>query len=382
MDTHEDIVTSMTDLPDDCLLMIFLRLESCGDCDAFGLTCRRWLQIQCLGRGSLQLRSSYRSDISQDYVRCLSRLLMRFQRLDSINLTGCTGLPDLALTQLQFYGSKLQTLYLDCCIHITDDGLATVSKGCPSLVSISLYRCIITDVGLEVLARSCSNLEKVNLSYCFLISDRGIRALSRSCDRLRAVTISYCRDIRGFGFQGCSPTLSYLEADSCMLTPEGLLGAVSGGGLQYLNVSCLRGWVNGDGLAGIGAGYAVRLQYLNLRLCRFVGDESVEAIAKGCPALKEWNLAVCHGIRVRGWDGIGLYCHKLEILHVNRCQNLCNRGLLAIQDGCERLAVLYMHGCRQVNCVGLESFKRVRWNVRIRREECMCVGPSLDKFFC
>lgn len=378
----EDTVTSMTDLPDDCLLMIFRRLESCADSDSFGLTCRRWLQIQCLGRGSLQLRSSYRPNVSQEYVRCLSKLLMRFQRLDSITLTGCTELPDLALTQLQFYGFNLKTLSLDCCFGITDDGLAMVAKGCPSLVTISLYRCNITDVGLEILAKSCFHLENVNLSYCVLVSDRGIRAFSRYCHRLRAMTVSYCRGITGSGFRGCSPTLSYLEADSCSLTPEGLLGAVSGGGLQYLNVSCLRCWVGGDGLSGIGEGYAARLQYLNFRLCRFVGDESVEAIAKGCPALKEWNLAVCHEIRVRGWDAIGLHCRNLEILHVNRCRNLCNRGLQAIQDGCERLGVLYMHGCRRVNYVGLESFKRMRWKVRIRGEEHMCVGPSLDKFFC
>ncbi|XP_077226789.1 RNI-like superfamily protein [Tasmannia lanceolata] len=380
MDPSKDSAVSVTDIPDECLLLVFQRLENGSDRDAFGLTCRHWLWIQNSARASLQFSCCFSSTLSRDYVRYLSRLLNRFQQLEDLSLAGCTELSDSALTQLQSSGWKLQTLSLDCCFGITDNGIALVSTGCPSLVSISLYRCNITDCGLEILAKSCLALENVNLSYCILLSDRGVRGLSRECLKLHALTISNCRGIKGTGLSGCSPTLVYLEAESCLLTPEGVLGAVSGGGLEYLNFSCLRSWVDGDGLAGIGAGFATRLRYLNLRLCRFVGDESVAAIAKGCPLLEEWNLGLCHEVRVSGWEAIGSNCHKLEILHVNRCRNLCDRGLQALQDGCDQLAVLYIHGCRMITVMGLESFKRVRWGVKIRREECMSVGPRMDKF--
>ncbi|XP_058102502.1 F-box/LRR-repeat protein 12 [Magnolia sinica] len=376
----EDYLVSMIDLPDDSLHIIFHKLESCTDRNAFGLTCWRWLQIQNLARGSLQFKCSHRSSIS-DNVRYLSRLLGRFQQLNSISLAGCTELPDSALTQLRSSGSNLRTLFLDCCFGITDNGLSLVFAGCPALVSVSLYRCNVTDVGLEILAKSCPTLERVNLSYCTLLSDHGIGALSRECLKLRAMTISYCRGITGTGFRGCSPTLAYLEADSCLLTPDGLLGAVSGGGLQYLNVSSLRCWAGGDGLASIGAGFAKNLCFLNLRLCRFVGNESVGTIAKGCPVLEEWNLALCHEVRVSGWEAIGSNCHNLKVLHVNRCRNLCDHGLRALQDGCHQLAVLYMHGCRRVTWVGLESFRMRRWGVKVRGEENVSVGPSLDQFF-
>ncbi|KAF8402388.1 hypothetical protein HHK36_013343 [Tetracentron sinense] len=383
-DPCNDSPTSIMHLPDDCLLVIFGWLESGTDRDSFGLTCHRWLQIQNLSRRSLQFQCSFSQPILSPLSQSgpsinsfhLYRLLTRFQQLSSLSLSGCIELPDPGLTPLQYFGSNLQTLYLDCCFGITDNGLALVAIGCPSLTSISLRRCSITDIGLETLAESCSALRDVNLSFCSLISDCGIRALSQKCRQLQAVRISFCRDITGTGFKSCSQTLAYLEADSCKLEPEGILGVVSGGGLEYLNVSGLNWCIHGDGLAGIGAGFAMTLQVLNLRMCRSVSDESIAAIAKGCPALQEWNLALCHGVRLSGWKAIGLSCRNLETLHVNRCRNLCDRGLEALRDGCKSLSVLYMYRCRQITPLAVELFKCQRGNVEIKEEELMSIVPS------
>ncbi|KAJ8491971.1 hypothetical protein OPV22_013692 [Ensete ventricosum] len=188
------------------------KLQNRADCNAFGLTCHRWLQIQNIARRSLALHFSYDPNIYRNYVIYLPRLLTRFPHLSSISLAGCTELPDSALLRMPPFG----------------------------------------------------------IYYSLPLA------------------------IRGTGFAGCSSTLTYLEADSCMLTPEGVSEAVSGGGLEYLNISNLRICVGADGLAMIGAGSATKLRYLNLRMCRFVSDDSVIAIAQGCPLLEEWSLSVCH----------------------------------------------------------------------------------------
>ncbi|XP_043696995.1 F-box/LRR-repeat protein 12 [Telopea speciosissima] len=384
----DDNRISIVDLPEDCLLAIFRKLESDTDRNSFGLTCHRWLQIQNFGRQSLQFYCSLTipnlSPLSQVVPNInsfhLYRLLSRFQQLSSLSLSGCTELPDSGLNPLQYFGSNLQSLYLDCCFGITDNGLSLVATGCPSLTSISLYRCSITDVGLEILVKACKALKDVNLSYCSLISDIGIRALSRECHEIQAVKISFCRNIFGIGFKGCSQALTFLEADSCKLDPEGILGVVSGGGLEYLNVSALSSCIRGDGLAAIGAGFAMRLRILNLRMCRSVSDESVVAIAKGCPALHEWNLALCHEVKLSGWEAVGFNCHNLEILHVNRCRNLCDRGFQALRDGCNRLSVLYMHRCCCVTVTAIELFKYIRGNVKIKEEELMYIGPKWPFF--
>ncbi|XP_017219946.1 F-box/LRR-repeat protein 12 [Daucus carota subsp. sativus] len=392
MDTiARDTTTSILHLPDDCLYFIFQRLESVFDRKSFGLTCHRWLFIENTSRRSLQFPCSFRHLHRTSLSRTSSTvgsfqlytMLDRFQHLELLCLSGCVHLPDSGLSQLQYYGSKLQTLYLDCCFGITDDlgsmtddGLSVVASGCRSLKCISLYRCNVSSIGIEALAKSCRALEEVNLSYCPLITDTGIRALSQNCHQLRAVRISSCRNITGVGFHGCPRTFVYLEADSCKLETEGITEIVSGGGLEYLNISNLNWAVPGNGLTIVGAGFAKRLKLLDFRLCRTVTDESIIAISRGCPLLQEWNLALCHEVKRPGWESIGLSCHKLERLHVKRCRCLCDRGLQALREGCRNLLILYVTRCRQLSDPAIMIFKCLRGDVKIIEEEVMCIAPE------
>lgn len=376
--------TSILHLPDDCLYFIFQNFDCCSDRDSFGLTCRRWLHIQNFTRRSLQFHCSLTCLRIVSHIlpstnilpSHLHQLLRRFQQLQSLSLSGCTELPDLSLSVLLHYGSKLQSLYLDCCFDITDHGLSIVAHGCPSLTTISLYRCNITDIGLEALSKSCVALKDVNISYSVLVSDRGIRALTQNCRHLRAINISHCRNISGVGFQGCSNNLVYLEADSCKLEPEGIQGIVSGGGLEYLNISNLLWSIRGHGLASMDSGYLSQLRVLNLRLCRTIGNEAIVAISVGCPLLQEWNLALCHEVRLAGWASIGSNCSKLERLHVNRCQNLCDQGLQSLREGCKRLQHLYLSRCRRLSLTAIEMFKCLRSDVKIMDDEIMCIAPA------
>ncbi|XP_060174954.1 F-box/LRR-repeat protein 12-like isoform X2 [Lycium barbarum] len=367
-------------LPDDCLPLIFQHLDCTSDRESFGLTCRRWLQIQNENTRSLQFQIVYpytmlKTSSSSQYdthmsTFQLSRLLNRFQNLDSLSLSRCTELPDSALALLPQHASKLQSLHLDFCFRITDNCFSSVASGCSLLVILSLYQCNVTDYGLEALSNSCLALEDLNVSYCSRISDYGIRAISQNCRHLRAIRISYCGNLTGAGFQGCSQTLTYLEADSCRLEPEGIQSILSGGGLEYLSMSNLTWCADVDGL-----GFAAKLKVLNFRMCEMIGDDCIMAIARDCPSLQEWNLAVCHGVKIGGWESIASHCHNLKTLHVNGCRNLTDQGLQALRTGCKRLSVLYITRCSQISVVALEMFKVARGNVEVKEEEIDCICP-------
>lgn len=304
--------------------MIFQFLSCRVDRESFGLTCRRLLNIQNLNRRSLQFECSFSvyplgsltrrtPEIESSH---LHRLLSRFRNLNHLSLSGCTYIPDSALTPLQFYGSKLCSLYLDCCFRLTDKGLSLAATSCPLLSTISLYRCNITDNGLQTLAESCPSLKRINLSFCTLVTDIGLEKISRGCSQLLVVKIAGCTEIHGIGFKGCSSKLAYIDAESCNIEPNGISGIINGGGIKYLNIQNVGLSVLGTGVRDIGCGLAARLKILNMRMCRTIGDESVIAIAKGCPVLEEWNLALCHGVRISGWEAIGMFCKRLERLHV------------------------------------------------------------------
>lgn len=331
-ESDNNVETSIIHLPDDCLSFIFQRLDSVADHDSFGLTCHRWLNIQNISRRSLQFQCSFsvlnpsslsqtNPDVSSHH---LHRLLTRFQWLEHLSLSGCTVLNDSSLDSL----------------------------------------------------RASLSLKCVNLSYCPLVSDFGIKALSQACLQLESVKISNCKSITGVGFSGCSPTLGYVDADSCQLEPKGITGIISGGGIEFLNISGVSCYIRKDGLVPIGSGIASKLRILNLRMCRTVGDESIEAIAKGCPLLQEWNLALCHEVKISGWEAVGKWCRNLKKLHVNRCRNLCDQGLLALRCGCMNLQILYMNGNARLTPTAIEMFRLHRADITLRTEEMMVIGPD------
>ncbi|MCL7027523.1 hypothetical protein MKW94_029822 [Papaver nudicaule] len=383
---YKNIETPVMNLLDDCLIHIFQQLDSRMDRDSFGLTCHRWLHIQNTSRRSVKLCCSVTtygsSRLTQGSFNVSAfhvyKLLTRFPYLTSLSLSGCTELPDSGLSQLEFFGSSLRSLCLACCFQITDTGFSLVASGCSNLKSVDFYRCNITDIGLTAIAKSCLSLQTVNLSYCTKISDCGVRFLSQKCRQLRSLVMSHCRSITGSGFNGCSETLVHVEADSCKLEPDGISGLVSGGGLEYLNLSGLFWSIHGDGLARIGQGSAVHLRVLNLRMCRDATNEAIMMISKGCPALQEWSLAFCHEITITGWVAIGWNCNNLEVLHVNRCRNFCDRGLQALQDGCKNLSKLHMNHCVRVTQLAVESFKCRRSSVVISQEEAVHIFPSFN----
>ncbi|MED6110261.1 hypothetical protein PIB30_041305 [Stylosanthes scabra] len=360
-DLSTNYETSIMDLPDGCLTIIFHGLDCRTDRESFALTCRKWLylrdsnlqslQFSCSSSGPLPLSTNGVVDLNTIH---LPRLMRRFQQFESISLSGCRWLNDAGLSVLLGHGSNLLELNLDCCLNVNDYGLSLVSSACPSLTSISLHGCHdITDLGLETLASTCLCMEYVDISQCTQISDNGLRALTWCCRQLKGIKISYCDGITGVGFSGCSNTLARIEADYCNLNLEGIKGIVSSGGIEYLDVSCgglkyldaIQMFCSvynpiQDPLAGIA--FCSTIKILNFRLCKTVTDPTVIAIAKGCKLVEEWNLALCHGVSIPGWKAVGFYCNNLKTLHVNGCRRFNFSCLAFFRDGCESLSTVYI----------------------------------------
>lgn len=374
----EDHGSCITHLPDDFLYLIFHKLDSTLDRKSFGLTCHHFFDIQNSSHKSLDVGRVPRSNraIFDTESFIVDKLLNRFRQLESLNLSCLSEISDSGLTKLQLFGSKLQSLCLAFCPRVTNLGLSYIASGCPLLSVISLSNCSVTDAGLEILTKSCKSLIEVNLAWCLKITDRGIWSLNQNCRQLRALKISGCINIVGVGFQGCSATLSYLEANYCAFDPMGITGILSGGGLEYINLYNPHKRTGGLGLAAIGSGIAANLKVLDFRMCTFATEDVIISISKGCPLLHEWNLSSCENIGISGWESIGLYCQNLETLHVNKCVNLCDRGLLALGNGCKRLSVIYMTDCWRITLSGIVSLKIQRDDVKIIHKVVMTNFPN------
>nr|GEU36097.1 leucine-rich repeat domain, L domain-like protein [Tanacetum cinerariifolium] len=269
----------------------------------------------------------------------------------------------------KIYGAELHSLSLSFGTIITKNGLMSITNACPLLSVISLYYyCSITDSGLETLTKACKSLKEVSLEGCTKITDRGILSLNQNCRQLRALNFSCCRKVDGVSFNGISSTLTCLDAEGCAMdmNATGAGRILSGGGLKYLNLS--KSKIPGNGLAAIGLGFASNLKILHFYKCRFIKDDAIIEISKGCPLLQEWNLSVCFQIGIRGWESIGLYCKNLGTLNVINCY-ICEAGLLALGNGCKRLSLLYI---RKRNSAGYDdpSF----FKSKLQREDVQIKG--------
>jgi F-box/leucine-rich repeat protein 2/20 len=123
VDMEDLSLTTIMNLPNDCLLSIFQRFDCRCDRESFSLTCNRWLYIQNSSVQSLQFKPSLRqlnlssSSHSQPTLNIesfesfrLYKLLTRFRHLQSLSLSGCKGIRALCLTRLEHCGSNLQSL--------------------------------------------------------------------------------------------------------------------------------------------------------------------------------------------------------------------------------------------------------------------------------
>ncbi|KAL3573093.1 hypothetical protein D5086_026997 [Populus alba] len=173
-------------------------VQCCGSC---GYP----LNLTSSNRITSNIGSGYQKSIKKGYISFVSVDLSRFTQVDEVlptslaanplqhlqylSSSGCSEMPDSCLSFLQSYALKFLSLNLDCCFGITDNGLSLV-------------------------AASCSSLE------------------------LEAVNVSHCRGVNGSGLGGFSPTSTHIDADSCKLEPEGIIGIVSGGGGGVEHLEC------------------------------------------------------------------------------------------------------------------------------------------------
>ncbi|MCL7025339.1 hypothetical protein MKW94_004038 [Papaver nudicaule] len=300
---------NITNLPGDCLNLIFKCLGNKDNRDSFGLTCRHLLHIQNNYQESLWW--SY-SDEAHNYPRIspdsfpnvLCKLLIRFQLLKYLSFNGRLKITDFARLQPHSFGSNVQYLCIDDCSEYSDIELSIIFSWFPRLKDLDLRFSQITDVGLEALAKCCSSLEKVNLYECHLITDSGI--------------------------------------SGCKLEPEGINAIVSCGRLKYLSLY---------DLAKVEEG--------------FINSEAVMMISKGCPLLKTLNLSYCKGIELEGWEAIGRNCKNLQHLTVYGCNKFCDQGLQALRIGCNKLSKLCVDNGISCSSSAIELFKHKRPNCEV-----------------
>lgn len=290
----------ISDLPDECLALIFQYLGSV-ERENCSLVCRRWFRVEGQSRHRLSLKAD------SDLVPFIPSLFSRFD----------------AVTKLALKCNRRS-------VSINDDALAIISLRCRNLTRLKLRACReLTDAGMTAFAKNCKGLKKLSCGSC-TFGAKGMNAVLDNCSALEELSVKRLRGIM----------------DGTAAKPIG-----PGVAASSLKTICLKELYNGQCFGPLIVA-SKNLRTLKLFRCSGDWDNLLEAIADGVTSLIEVHLE-----RIEVSD-LGLAaisnCLDLEILHLVKTPECTNAGLVSVADRCKLLRKLHIDGWK-MNRIGDEG---------------------------
>jgi hypothetical protein len=238
---------------------------------------------------------------------------------------------------------KVKQIYLNGCVHVTDEGFRALAAKCqgPEWTHLDLTGCPqITDGGFTALADKCQNVTHFGLS-------------SRN---LTDTTLTH------FAENKCT-NVTYLNLTGCARISEASVtafAAACGEKLTYLNVAeCLH--LTDRSIRAFASVCGSNLTYLNLTGCAQITDATVEAFATACgPTLTHLYLTGCIHITnasLAAFAADNNKCTQLTHVGVGDNRNISNQAFIHFAKACCQNAThLALKGCRNLTYTGLHAF--------------------------
>ncbi|XP_005178028.1 F-box/LRR-repeat protein 7 isoform X1 [Musca domestica] len=170
------------------------------------------------------------NDITDTATDNMCLVMQRLPNLCYLSLESCRdAVTDVTLENIFRHQTKLQHLFLDDCMRISDEGLLgfgshpapihrlkglqTLSlRGCRNLSNRALAKGLkfpelrklvlgychkISSMGIEELVENCPSLEDLTISSCLMIDDDAMLHIAQGLPRLRRLNVSNCINLTG-----------------------------------------------------------------------------------------------------------------------------------------------------------------------------------------
>lgn len=272
-----------------------------------------------------------------------------------IRISNCDEITDNGICNLGIQCHALQEMYMNGCTQVSVVGLRQIVHLCKSLEVLDLSDCPqMNDQTLIALA-SCVQIKKLVFQRCKHISDNGIAQLSRCCKRLTYLDISSCAKIGEYGDlallqigKNCQ-ALKVLDLYGCQHVRDKGVRAIARG-CPLLNTLRLTGCNDvSEQAIRLLAKYCNGLQVLSLAGCTATCDDSLVRLAKSCAQLKWLDISGSPKVGVLGIRELFKQCTRLEYLDISKCKNVN-----------DEVGVIYEHGTSQTNTIINRYYKQFR----------------------
>ncbi|XP_067655869.1 uncharacterized protein [Haliotis asinina] len=234
----------------------------------------------------------------------LTALSESAHRLESLCLNGCQMLSDEGVeTVIKKHGSSFRVLELFGCFNLTPRCIRCIATHCTNLLTINLGQCFrLTDSSITHLSASLGRVENLDLRGCKQIRDNCIRKIVRNCPRLKTIIIANCPHV----------------SDAALIEI---------------------------------ATYSMDVRSLDICGCRNVTDHSIRTLANNCQRLTQLDIS-SSGCSHRSVTLLASYCNRnLETLKLNFLADITEACLQKLVKNCKKLKTLHLYGCTSVRSI-------------------------------
>lgn len=385
----------LSDLPDECLAMVFQSLGA-KDRNRCALVCKRWLAVEGRNRHRLCLAAP------AQLLQVASALFKRFDAVSDLSLEWALwmmdSIGDEAASLISARCPNLVRLKLGACRQISYRGMATLAKNCSRLRQLFCVECNFGTKGISAVLAHCPLLENLSVMMLEDATDDIVVPLG-GAPSLKSISLSWLNVECFFPLVTGSPNLRVLRLcetfgdfgslveelpqlvrglvrlhlETIIITDRGLSGVSSWPSLEVLHLAYPpereAWWINRVGGDWISA-FACRCPNLLEIVLSGVNPTvaNLALIARQCRKLRRLSLGHSATVGDDEISCISSECLALKELYVWDCP-LSNRGLLALAWGCPSLVKVKVDDCRAVTDDGVKCLKRMR----------KCVTIELDK---
>nr|CAD1822136.1 unnamed protein product [Ananas comosus var. bracteatus] len=249
------------------------------------------------GKGVSDLTLSGLQNVSKSEI-CITAKSLSLQNLNSITVTSCSGVTDLALESVGKCCPSLKHLPFHRSFHLSDSGLRAVTETSRTLESLQLEGCSrITLNSLSSCGKHLPKLEHIDLSGLVGLTDNGLLPFIKgSGDRLVKVNLSYCVDLTDAAIEALvkahGRTLKLLNLDGCKKVTDKSLVAISVSCSRLKELDMSRCQISDIGIAVLASARHLHLKVLTLRSCSQVTEKSFPLLCKNGTPLGVLNLVL------------------------------------------------------------------------------------------
>ena len=336
------------------------------------------LITHCLpGLNELSIDSSY-LQIPDEEKGAQQRALMSANCqpavLTVLRINNSSALTDIGLSSIAHQSTKLCTLDLSGCTAIPDGAFIALSPHWPLLKTVRLCGCSVSDAGISALVRNCTLLQSLDISNTNA-SCESIIAISACCKSLTTLSIAglsscnaRCIELLG---HNC-PNIKSLNLRSCFtITDRDLFSLQELTSLKTLDITDIS-------FADKGMQYIIsigeRLRHLELTVPLDLRDE------------QQWRILSCACTQLRRlhlWGGnprVDLLASCSTLRHLLLCSSLVTDEQMAIfaENSVMELRTLILYSMPLLTHVGMCALLRRCKSLRVFQMPYACMKCDMN----